>query len=84
MLPTHESLVTEMAPPGVAGQVTKNIHRKDDLHAAYWNFGILCDACGQAATIWELRKYNGDIDCLSGVKIPEYGHTVSKVSSEGT
>ncbi len=36
----------------------------------------------QALTMWELRKCNVDIACLSEVRIPDSGHSVIKVPGE--
>ncbi len=57
-----------LAPPGSVGRVSNRqteplLRRK----------GV------QALTMWELRKYNVDIACLSEVRIPESGHSVINV-----
>ncbi len=52
------------------------------LHVAYWSVRTLQDVAVQALTMWELRKYNVDIACLSGVGIPGSGHSAIKVPGE--
>ncbi len=58
------------------------LHRKDDLHVAYWNVRTLQDVGVQALTMRDLRKYNVDIACLSEVRIPDSGHSVIEVPGE--
>ncbi len=53
-----------------------------DLHVAYWNVRTLQDVGGEALTIRELRQCNGDVACLSEVRIPNSGQSVIKVPGE--
>ncbi len=53
-----------------------------NIDVAYWNVRTLQDVGVQALTVWELRKYNVDIACLSEVRIPDSGHSVIKVPGE--
>ncbi len=76
-----------LAPPGSVGQVSNRqaeplLHRKDDLHVAYWNVRTLQDVGVHALTMRELRKYNVGSACLSGVRIYDSGHSVIKVPGE--
>ncbi len=53
-----------------------------NFHVAYWNVRTLHGVGEQALTMWELRKNNVNIACLSEVGIPDSGHSVTKVPGE--
>ncbi len=57
-------------------------HRKGNFHVAYGNVQTLLDAGVRTLTMRELRKHNVDIACLSEVRIPNSGHSVTKVPGE--
>ncbi len=76
-----------LSPPGSVGQVSNKqaealCHRKDNFHVAYGNVQNLLDAGVRTLTTRELRKRNVDIACLSEVRIPNSGHSVTNVPGE--